>query len=311
MRTRLPLNTLPVFRVVAELENLRAAGERLHLTHSAISQQIRHLEEQLGFSLFERQGRRLRLNAAGAALLRGVGPALTQLEESVLAAQAAAQEGQLRLRVSVLPSFAQRWLLPRIGSWRARHPDIALEIEASQNVVDLQRGDFHAALRFGEGHWPGVLAEPLFETPMPMIVVGSPEMAQRLQGAPPAEIVNQPLLGERSLWEAWFAACGVQARIIPVAVFNDAGMLLQAAEQNLGLALSRELLAADALRNGRLLRLFPVSIPYEHSHTYHLVYRPELRDWPPLAALRLWLQEEIEQARTELREWGDSAAASL
>ncbi|MCJ9713201.1 LysR family transcriptional regulator, partial [Bordetella hinzii] len=72
MPSRLPLNTLPVFRVVAELQNLRAAGERLHLTHSAISQQIRHLEEQLGFALFDRQGRRLRLNAAGAALLRGV-----------------------------------------------------------------------------------------------------------------------------------------------------------------------------------------------------------------------------------------------
>ncbi|ANY15286.1 LysR substrate-binding domain-containing protein [Bordetella pseudohinzii] len=300
MPSRLPLNTLPVFRVVAELQNLRAAGERLHLTHSAISQQIRHLEEQLGFALFDRQGRRLRLNAAGAALLRGVTPALAQLDESALAAAAAAQEGALRLRVSVLPSFAQRWLLPRMARWRQRHPDISLEIEASQNLVDLQREDFHAALRYGEGLWPGVVSEPLFQVPMRLVVVASPATARRLAGAAPARIVTEPLLGERALWEAWFQACGVAARVTPVAVFNDAGLLLQAAEQGLGLALARELLAADALRDGRLLRLFPMSIPYEERYTYHLVCRPALQDWPPLAALRLWLREEIALARAEL-----------
>lgn len=112
--------------------------------------------------------------------------------------------------------------------------------------------------------------------------------------------MTEPLLGERALWEAWFQACGVHARVTPVAVFNDAGLLLQAAEQDLGLALARELLAVDALREGRLLRLFPMSIPYEQRHTYHLVYRPALQDWPPLAALRLWLREEIALARAEL-----------
>jgi len=113
--TRLPLNTLSAFRAVAELQNVRAAAEILHLTHSAVSQQIRVLEEQLGFDLFERRGRRVLLNPAGQALFRSVQGALTQLDDGVQAAAAAGRGAAQRLRVTMLPSFAQRWLLPRMG----------------------------------------------------------------------------------------------------------------------------------------------------------------------------------------------------
>ena len=115
---RLPLNTLPAFRTVAQLSNLRAAAHALHLTHSAVSQQIRGLEDHLGFLLFDRRGRRVVLNAAGLALLRSVQGALAQLDDGVQAAAAAASGAAQRLRITVLPSFAQRWLLPRIGRWR-------------------------------------------------------------------------------------------------------------------------------------------------------------------------------------------------
>jgi LysR family glycine cleavage system transcriptional activator len=107
-----------------------------------VSQQIRGLEEQLGFALFERRGRRIVLNAAGEALLRSVEPALAQLDDGVQAAAAAASGSAQRLRVTTLPSFAQRWLLPRMGRWRERHPQMALEIDASQQVVDLLRDGF-------------------------------------------------------------------------------------------------------------------------------------------------------------------------
>ncbi len=163
--SRLPLNTLPAFRTVAELQNLRAAAEVLHLTHSAVSQQIRGLEEQLGFELFERRGRRVLLNPAGQALLRSVQSALTQLDDGVQAAGAAASGSAQRLRVTMLPSFAQRWLLPRMGRWRERHPDLALEIEASPRFVDLQAEGFHAAVRAGRGPWAGLESEQLFESP--------------------------------------------------------------------------------------------------------------------------------------------------
>jgi LysR family glycine cleavage system transcriptional activator len=296
------LHTLPTFRTVAELQNLRAAADVLHLTHSAVSQQIKGLEEQLGIRLFERRGRRVVLNPAGEALLRSARAALAQLDDGVQAAIAAATGSPNLMRVTVLPSFAQRWLLPRIGRWRERHPHLELEIDASAQVVDLQREGFHAGLRYGSGPWPGLESERLFEfdRPMRLIVVASPPTARRLEHAAPEALARESLLGERELWERWFAEAGLSIAVTPVAVFNDAGLMLQAAEQDLGLALSRELLAADALGDGRLARVSELSIEYQPTHTYHLVYPPGVRDWPPLAALREWLRDEFELSRRAL-----------
>jgi LysR family transcriptional regulator, glycine cleavage system transcriptional activator len=298
--SRLPLNTLTAFRAVAESQNLRAAADTLHLTHSAVSQQIRGLEERLGFDLFDRRGRRVVLNPAGEALLRSVQTALTQLDDGVQAAAAAASGAAQRIRVTSLPSFAQRWLLPRMGRWRDRHPMLALEIDASHQLVDLQREGFHAGLRQGRGPWPGLESELLFDMPMPLIVVGSPSVARRLRGAQPEAFAREPLLGEAEVWELWFAAAGLRTQVRPVAIFNDAGLMLQAAEQNLGLAIARELLAADALCDGRLVRLSDLSVAYEHATPYHLVYPPSLREWPPLQSLRKWLHDELELSRKML-----------
>ena len=296
---RLPLNTLTAFRTVAERENLRAAAEILHLTHSAVSQQIRGLEEGLGFDLFERRGRRVVLNPAGQALLRSVQSALAQLDDGVQAAAAAARGEAQRLRVTVLPSFANRWLLPRIVRWRERHPALALEIDASIRTVDLLREGFQAAVREGRGPWPGLVSERLFDQP-PIILVGSPSAARRLEGAPPEALAREPLLGDAELWDAWFAAAGLSTHVRTVAVFNDAGLMLQAAEQNLGLALSRELLAADAVCDGRLVKLSPIAITHPDAQPYHLLYPPNLRDWPPLVSLRQWLRDELARSQRAL-----------
>jgi len=298
---RLPLNTIPAFRAVAELANLRAAAEVLHLTHSAVSQQIKGLEEQLGFEVFERRGRRIVLNPAGAALLRSVQTALATLDDGVQAAAAAAAGDAQRLRLTVLPSFANRWLLPRIGRWRERHPSIALEIEASFRSMDLVREGFHAAIRQGIGPWAGLESERLFDRP-PMVVVGSASAARRLAGAQPEALAREPLLGDADLWQAWFAAAGLRINPTTVAVFNDAGLMLQAAEQNIGLALTREILAADALCDGRLVQLSPVAITHADAEPYHFVYPPSVRDWPPLVALRRWLRDELDLSYRALHE---------
>lgn len=295
---RLPLQTLPAFRVVAKLSNLRAAAEELHLTHSAVSQQIKLLEEQVGFALFDRRGRRIVLNAAGAALLRAVDPALDQLDDGLRAAAAASGSEAQRIRVTLLSSFAQRWLLPRMGRWRERHPDIGIELHTSQNVVDLQREGFHAALRQGAGRWKDLEAVCL--TDSPMIALGSPDAAHRLRGCAPAALADEPLLGNVATWQRWFALSGVRTRVNPVAAFNDAGLMLQAAEQNLGLALSREILAADALRDGRLVRLSPIALQDEEYDAYWLAFPPNLRGWPPLLALRDWLLDELARSQREL-----------
>lgn len=290
---RLPLSNLTAFRAVAEKENLRAAADVLHLTHSAVSQQIRGLEEQLGFALFDRRGRRVVLNPAGQALLRSVQGALSMLDDGVQAAAAAAGGEAQRLSVTVLPSFANRWLLPRIGRWRERHPALALEIDASMHVVDLHREGFHAAVRQGIGPWAGLESERLFEQPS-FIVVGSPSAARRLAGAQPEAFAREPLIGTNELWTDWFAAAGLRVNARTVATFNDAGLMLQAVEQNLGLALAREIHAADALVEGRLVRLSPITVKHADAQPYHLVYPPALRDWPPLDAFRRWLREELD-----------------
>jgi LysR family glycine cleavage system transcriptional activator len=296
---RLPLQTLPAFRVVARLSNLRAAAAELHLTHSAVSQQIKLLEEQLGFELFDRRGRRIAINAAGEALLRAVEPALTQLDEGMRAAEAAASGAAHRIRVTLLPSFAQRWWMPRMASWRERHPDIAIELHTSQQVMDLQREGFHAALRQGNGDWPGLDAERLLDSPL--IAVGSPNAARRLLGRGPEALADEPLLGDAPVWESWFALAGLRCRVNPVASFNDAGMMLQAAEQDLGLALARELLVADALRDGRLMRLSTIELTKDLAYALWFVHPSGLRDWPPLQALRAWVLAELKRSERGLR----------
>ena len=295
---RLPLNTLPAFRTVARLQNLRAAAQELHLTHSAVSQQIKLLEEQLGLLLFDRRGRSLVLNAAGAALQQAVEPALDRLAEGVQAAQSAAGGTAQELRLTVLPSFAQRWLLPRMGHWRERHPDITLDVHASHQLVNLQREGFHVALRNGAGQWRGLQAERLIDSPL--IAVAAPARAARVLPGDHRAIAAEPLLGSTEQWARFLAQCGCRLRGKTVADFNDAGLMLQAAEQDLGIALARELLAADAVHAGRLVRMSPLALDDRAGATYWFVHPPSLADWPPLVALRAWLRDEMAVARAEI-----------
>ncbi len=291
---RLPLNTLPAFRAVARLQNLRAAAEELHITHSAVSQQIKLLEDQLGLQLFDRRGRSVVLNAAGAALQRAVEPALDGLAEGVRAAQVAAGSAQT-IRLSVLPSFAQRWLLPRIGRWHQRHQELTLDVHASLQLVDLQREGFHAGLRSGHPPWRGLEAEKLIDSPL--IAVAAPSRATRLAGASLQALAAEPLIGSAEEWSAWLALGGARLSSKPVADFNDFGLMLMATEQDLGIALVRELLAADSLQAGHLVRLHALSLDDIGSSTYWCVYPPELADWPPLVALRAWLHDEMALSR--------------
>lgn len=292
---KLPLNTLPAFRAVARLQNLRAAAEQLHLTHSAVSQQIKLLEDQMGLQLFDRRGRGVVLNTAGQALQAAVEAALDRLSQGVLAAQAAASGNAHQLRLTVLPSFAQRWLLPRMGLWRAAHPDITLDVHATQQVVDVQQAGFHAGLRVGKGPWRGLTAHRL--TDSPLIAVAAPARAARLPLGDHAALAAEPLLGDSAEWQRFLALANCPYDGKTVADFNDAGLMLQAAEQDIGIALARELLAADALRAGQLVRVSPLALEDTQSATYWFVHPPGGADWPPLQALQQWLFAEMARSR--------------
>ena len=171
-------------------------------------------------------------------------------------------------------------------------------METSQQVVDLLRDGFHAALRFGRGPGRGRIRTAI-RCAAAAHRAGIPETARALPDHTPETLAGQPA-GERDVWQHWFNSAGLRIPVNPVATFNDAGMMLQAAEQGLGIALGRELLAADALCAGRLVQLSTVRVQYEQAQTYHLVYRPSLRDWPPLVALKQWLRDELELSRKSL-----------
>ena len=303
---RIPLQTLPTFVAVAQGANIRAVAEQLHVTHSAVSQQIKLLEEQIGFALFDRRARRLVLSAAGEALLAAVAPALAQINEGMRVAGAVdaglASGGSERIRISVLPSFAQQWLLPRMTCWHALHPLISLELHASLQLADIQKEGFHAGLRYGLGPWRGLQGERLMQT-TELVVLCEPKTYERIKDATPAQWAQEALIGKAGQWERWFASLGHRCRVQPVASFNDAGLMLQAAEQGLGIVLSRDLLASDALSEGRLKRLSPhtLSLPDAQQGAYWLVYPPELADWPPLMALQDWLRVELKRSLTDLK----------
>jgi len=298
---RFPLHYLAAFRAAAQTENLRAAAESLFLTHSAVSQQIRGLEAQLGFEVFTRQGRRLVLNPAGQALQRAVTKVFAELQAGLVAAAQAHGSAAQTLRVTALPSFAQRWLLPRLPRWQALQPCITLDLHASLQLVDLEREGFHIGLRIGRGPWPGLVSEPLFHSPH--IVVAAPALAQRLVGASAEVLAQQPLLGDADLWRDWFAQAGFKAGVpAPVATFNDAALLGQAAEQGMGVALTRELFAADAVLDGRLVRVSAQDIDDDASRDYQVVYPEALRGDAAVRAFCDWLHAEVAALHQRLTE---------
>ena len=234
--SRLPLNTLTAFRAVGELQNLRAAASRA-ASHA-----------QRGQPADPRAGRAAGLRAFRATwTTRGAepcrrSPAAQRAGRAGSArrwcaggGRAAASGTAQRIRMTVLPSFAQRWLLPRMGRWRERHPDLALEIDASPQLVDLQREGFHAGLRQGRGPWAGLESERLFDAPMP---IDRGRLAGR--GTTPARCRDPRRLHASRCWttpncgNAGSRRPGFETRVTTVAVFNDAGLMLQAAEQNLG-----------------------------------------------------------------------------
>lgn len=293
----LPLQTLRVFRQAAQTQNLRAAAETLHLTHGAVSQQIRLLEQRLGLPLFDRVGRGVRLNAAGAALLHRVQQALALLEAGEREARALGDAPQRVLKVSMLPSFAQCWLLPRLARWQRAHPGWRLAIDARLNLVDLGGAQADLAVRYGQPPWPGAVAKPLGgELLFP---VASPSLAGSLRGLAAADLLRFPLLQGTAEWSGWLQAAGVNEPLPEaVASFNDAGLLLQAAEAGLGIALARGLLVLDRLRDGRLIPLHPLTVP--SPRRYWLAASEPGWQRPEVQALQAWLQAQLAESEREL-----------
>jgi LysR family glycine cleavage system transcriptional activator len=284
---RLPLHPLQGFVLAARFGNLSRAADALNLTVSALSHQIRALEERLGRRLFRRGPRGIALTAEGERLHEAVAEPFAALERALRA------HGPRRddvLTLSLLSSFATSWLVPRLPSFLAAQPQLELNLRTGTELVDFSRDpDVDAALRYGPGTWAGLHAEHLFDDWIAPLA--SPELLARHGGKPPPDRFSRlPLLDDRAnRWRDWFAKFGGTAPKRFVAAFDDAEALHRAAVSGLGMAMGRLSLARPLIEAGLLVELSPQRLKSEYSH--YLVYPPRSEDHRGLQAFRAWLRQ--------------------
>ncbi|MDH0863173.1 LysR family transcriptional regulator [Mitsuaria sp. GD03876] len=296
---RIAWQFLPTFVCVAESGSLRQAAQSLHLSHSAVSQQIAELERGLGFPLFDRQAGRLVLNAAGEIMLRSARDALIRVDEAARIAEETMSRTTPVLRLTMPVAFAQRWFLPRLSSWYREHPDISIDVDASPAVRDLERSGIDAAIRAVEVTDPALAKLPLQPAPSRLLAVATPAIAQRLRPLGPAALSGEPLIGDRDEWTRWFAAAGIAEAASPRAGFNSLSLRLDAAERGLGIALARDVLVADAFRAGTLQSVVDLDLPGDTVAPYQLVWRRSSACADVMPLLGEWLARELEASSME------------
>ena len=290
--SRPPLHALQGFVAAARLGNLSRAAETLHLTVSALSHQIKGLEERLDQRLFERSARGISLTPDGQRLFDRIAPALDTIEHALR--PYGAKRDQV-LTISLMASFASSWLVPRLGRFLAQHPQIEINLQSSTALVDFERErEVDAALRFGRGHWPGTHAVHLIDdwvTP-----TASPALIERL-GRPTLSTLSEfPLLGDPGgRWTDWFTRFGGTPPKRHIANFTDSETLHRAAAEGMGIALGRLTLTRPMVDAGLLVTLFEERLPADYSH--YLVYPPRSENHAGLAAFRAWLEQEATDYR--------------
>jgi LysR family glycine cleavage system transcriptional activator len=251
---------------------------------------VKGLEDYLGVRLFRRMNRALLLTDEGQTYLPAVADAFDRIRQAT--SRLVRPEGPGALTVSVLPSFAARWLVPRLGRFRRAHPDVDLRIDPSPGLVDFARGDVDVAIRYGRGHYPGLhverlMAEDVFPVCSPALLRGEPPLRR------PADLAGHNLLHDdgHGEWRTWLLAAGVEG-VDPAhgTVFTDSAMLIDAAIDGQGVALARGVLAAGAIAQGVLVRPFDLSLPAQYA--YYVVCPRDLADSPRIAAFRTWIVAE-------------------
>jgi LysR family glycine cleavage system transcriptional activator len=291
-----PLTALRAFVVAARYANFARAAEELHVTSAAVGQQIRQLEAHLGQDLFVRTGKRLELSEAGARLL----PGLTDAFQAILrAVTALAPEGDAAaLDVSVAPSFAAKWLVPRLATFQSLHPALAVRIGASMALADFRDDGPDCAIRFGSGHYPGLYVEKLMDETV--IAVCSPAL---LDGehplVRPAALQHHTLLHDDSNdadttypdWRMWLRAAGIKdVDPEPGPRFNQTSLAIEAAIAGQGVALASSRLVEADIRGGRLLT--PFGGQRKVSFSYYFVAPHERLERPSVQAFLQWLRGE-------------------
>jgi len=285
-----PLAAVRVFEAAARRLSFTQAAEELGMTQAAVSYQIKVLEERLGAPLFLRRPRAVELTPAGHLLA----PAASEALETLAAAFSAAR-GNLGgiLSISVLPTFAAHWLAPRIGEFQMAHPDIAVRITATRQIVEFGRDNFDLSIRAGDGNWAGIRAHRLMEVDFtPMF---SPRLAERL-GAPktPEDLLNFPLIDPGDdWWPLWFAEHGIayDPPTQPDSQMGDQHLAARAAIGGQGLAILSPGFYTMEIETGLLLQPFDT---VAEARSYWLCYSENRRNVPKIRAFRDWILGALE-----------------
>lgn len=301
MRDLPPTATLRAFEVATRHTTFTAAAAELCITQSAVSHQLKNLEEIWGLPLFQR-GKTLSLTPAGAALAPLVREFFSKLETTL--ADLREQKGRVRLRVNTTYSFALKWLLPRLPDLARLHPEILVTLESTDQAINFASTDADVAIRFGHGNYPALHTEFMFREQL--FPVASPALLQRF-GTPdePAELLRYPLLTRDGAdlvpkWDAWFKQVGVNTDVLHENVrFADTNMTIEAALLGQGIALARSGHVEKEIADGSLVRLFDV--PFPSPAAYYFVCPQGIETQPHIVTFRSWLLAESQQAQLNYR----------
>lgn len=301
MRDLPPTAMLRAFEVATRHTTFTSSAAELFITQSAVSHQLKKLEEIWGLSLFQR-GKTLSLTPAGAALAPIVREFFSKLETTL--ADLREQKSRVRLRLSTTYSFALKWLLPRLPELTRLHPEILVTLESTDKTINFTSTDSDVAIRFGHGNYPALHTEFMFREQL--FPVASPALLQRF-GTPcePAELLRYPLLTRDGAdlvpkWDVWFKLVGINTDVLHEGVrFADTNMTIEAALLGQGIALARSGHVEKEIDDGSLVRLFDV--PFPSPAAYYFVCPRGIETQPHIMKFRSWLLAESQQAQLSYR----------
>lgn len=295
-RSQLPLNALRAFEAAARHLSFKLASEELSVTPAAVSQQIRSLEDYLGIPLFRRTSRALILTDQAQESLEPLRQGFDLIEDACNRLQRPQEDNVLRL--SLAPSFAAKWLIPRLERYYDENSDIIVKINATNELVDFSREDVDLAIRYGPGGYSGLHVEELMREEV--FPVAAPTLLEGEDAVwTPADLARVTLIHDDSslddesnpTWPMWLKAAGVRGGDGQRALhFNQTALALEAAIAGRGVVLAKRTLAETDLKQGRLVRLFKQSHPVDFA--YYIVCPDEKRALSKVASFMDWLRSE-------------------
>ncbi|ARU94339.1 LysR substrate-binding domain-containing protein [Tatumella citrea] len=289
-----PIAGLRSFEAVARLGSVTRAATELHVTHSAISQQIKTLEQLTGVKLFIRHGRGLRLSEQGRLYALQIRQALNQINDATRLVQVLPRREELT--IAGIPSFISHWLVPRLSGFRRQYPEITLRLVAGLEIGDLQQGTIDLAIRMGKGDWPAVSCRKMFSDQL--LVVASPDFNDGQLPVTAEQIAASNIIFSMESWQSWSESAGLQSPVVPQGLcINDSNLVLEAVRCGQGIALERRSLVQELIRRGELVQLGDCVVAYPWD--YWRVIPLSVAEKPALGLFCQWLDEQVEQWEAE------------